>query len=471
MGSTHEFIWQRRAARWGSLLIGVYCLLADWVLQPLHVRGWFQPVLAQLDSISWILSFPGYLIVQHLRIREALSPPHRVGTLTWWIIWCVNLVLWAVALRLLLRVIFPERETAEGEGEVSGAALKLCPGVGDDLDATATATISDSLEQRTTPGQSAAQRSAAPAPCSNDASSTASSAAPSTKTSRRTFLTHTARAAVACTTLAVGHSMLFETRWFEVTRRCHLIRGLHPDLAGLRVVQLTDLHHGPAMSLNYIREVIAATNALKPDLILLTGDYVHRSAAYIDPIVRELAELRASIGVVGVLGNHDWWESALLTRECFALAGIPLIDNDRVFVSSDRKFTPDESRGGLCIAGVGDYLEDRIRLDRALRDVPESMPRLLMSHNPDVVEYPPLVASRTRIDLMLSGHTHGGQIRIPLLGTPIVPSRFGSKYASGLVQGPVCPIYVSRGIGTTILPLRFRVAPEITQIEIHPAIA
>ena len=132
--------------------------------------------------------------------------------------------------------------------------------------------------------------------------------------------------------------MLLETRWFEITRRRHAIRGLHPDLAGLRLVQLTDIHHGPAMSLNYVREVIAATNALKPDLILLTGDYVHRSPAYIDPVVRELSELRASIGVVGVLGNHDWWESAPLSRECFAKAGIPLIDNDRLLVSPDRKF-------------------------------------------------------------------------------------------------------------------------------------
>jgi predicted MPP superfamily phosphohydrolase len=263
--------------------------------------------------------------------------------------------------------------------------------------------------------------------------------------------------------------MLFETRWFEITRRRHAIRGLHPDLGGVRIVQLTDIHHGPALSLEYVREVIAATNALKPDLILLTGDYVHRSPAYIDPVLRELAELRANIGIVGVLGNHDWWESAPLSRECFGKAGIPLIDNDRLFLSPDRKLSSDESHGGLCIAGVGDYIEDRIRLDRALRDVPEAMPRLLMSHNPDVVEYPPLVAARTRIDLMLAGHTHGGQVRIPGIGTPIVPSRFGSKYASGLVQGPVCPIYVSRGIGTTILPLRFRVAPEIAEIELVSA--
>jgi uncharacterized protein len=429
-----DFAWQRRAARWGSLAIALYCFIADWVLQPMHVRGWFQPLLAQLNSLAWIISFPGYLMVAKLHIRDALSPPHRTSTATWWIMWVLNLIIWTVALRLLLRVIFPIVHAPDDSATTGQSASAAPAGHPADLDIVETAPAS-------------------------------SSAAPS-QTSRRTFLTHTARAAVACTMLTVGHSMLLETRWFEITRRRHAIRGLHPDLAGLRIVQLTDIHHGPALSLNYVREVVAATNALKPDLILLTGDYVHRSPAYIDPVVRELSELRASIGVIGVLGNHDWWESVSISRNSFKQAGIPLIDNDRLFVSPDHKLIDAAPDRGLCIAGVGDYIEDRIRLDIALRDVPDDMPRLLMSHNPDVAEYPPLVAARTRLDLLLAGHTHGGQIRLPLLGTPMVPSRFGSKYASGLVQGPICPVYISRGIGTTVLPLRFRVAPEIAEIEL-----
>ena len=428
-----DFAWQREAARWGSLAIGLYCLIADWILQPMHVRGWSQPLLAQLNSIAWIISFPGYLVVSKLHIREALSPPHRTSTSTWWIMWVLNLIIWTVALRLLLRVIFP---------------------------------IKGELRNNTADQQDESAMVAEPH-ATTDSLNAVETAAPTS--SRRTFLTHTARVAVAATVLTVGHSMLLETRWFEITRRRHAIRGLHPDLAGLRIVQLTDIHHGPALSLNYVREVIAATNALKPDLILLTGDYVHRSPAYIDPVVREFSELRASIGVIGVLGNHDWWESVSISRNSFKQAGIPLIDNDRLFLSPDRKLTDAALDRGLCIAGVGDYIEDRIRFDLALRDVPDDMPRLLMSHNPDVAEYPPLVAARTRLDLMFAGHTHGGQIRLPLLGTPMVPSRFGSKYASGLVQGPVCPVYISRGIGTTVLPLRFRVAPEIAEIELVTA--
>ena len=436
----HDFAWQRRAARWGSAAIGMYCLIADSVFQPLHLRGWFQAPLAFLNSLSWVAMFPGYVIVAHIGLGKMLSPPHRISSAAWWTIWAVNLVLWAVALRLLLRVMFPVKVDARFP-------------------------LDDSSP---TPGQSEAQRSAAPASAAAavDTPTAPADVSPILAPTRRAFLTTTARLAVAGVAATAGYSMLVETRWFQITRRTHAIRGLPPELSGLRLVQLCDIHHGPSMSLHYVREVIAATNALKPDLILLTGDYVHRSPAYIDPVARELAELRANVGIAGVLGNHDWWESAPLSRECFAHAGIPLVDNDRLFVTPDRRVVGDALDRGLCIAGVGDYLEDRIRWDRALRDVPADMPRVLMSHNPDVAEHPTLLATEARIDLMLAGHTHGGQVKLPLLGTPIVPSRFGSKYVSGLVDGPACPIYISRGIGTTVLPLRFRVPPEVAVIEL-----
>jgi predicted MPP superfamily phosphohydrolase len=90
----------------------------------------------------------------------------------------------------------------------------------------------------------------------------------------------------------------------------------------------------------------------------------------------------------------------------------------------------------------------------------------LLSHNPDVAEDPILLASRLRVDLMISGHTHGGQVRLPLLGTPIVPSRFGSRYAGGFVKGPAFPVIISRGIGMSLLPVRWNVAPEIVEIEL-----
>src|SRR5262249_36107043 len=95
----------------------------------------------------------------------------------------------------------------------------------------------------------------------------------------------------------------------------------------------------------------------------------------------------------------------------------------------------------------------------------------LLSHNPDVAEEPGLVRGGRRVDLMLSGHTHGGQIRLPFLGTPVVPSRYGQKYAQGLIAGPVCPVFVSRGIGVALLPLRLGVTPEIAVLEFRVAVA
>jgi hypothetical protein len=266
----------------------------------------------------------------------------------------------------------------------------------------------------------------------------------------------------------VGYVTSVATRNYEITRRTIAIRGLPPELAGLRIVQLTDIHHGPWIPLSHVRGVVSATNELHADLVLLTGDYVHRSPAYIEPVAAVLGGLRARIGVLGVLGNHDWWESAPITRKAFAAAGIPLIDNARRFVTSDRTLAA-EADAGLCIAGVGDYYEDRQLYGEALGGVPDAVPRILLSHNPDVAEDPAFLSSGLRVDLMLSGHTHGGQIYVPGLGTPGVPSRYGQKYASGLVQGPACPVYICRGVGHTVLPVRIGVPPEVAVIELETA--
>ena len=116
----------------------------------------------------------------------------------------------------------------------------------------------------------------------------------------------------------------------------------------------------------------------------------------------------------------------------------------------------------LHLAGVDDLWSRECDLDRAFAGLCPSVPRVVLAHNPLTVDQ---LAER-RCDLMLSGHTHGGQIRVPGLGTPMIPSRYGQKYASGLVRGPACPVYVCRGIGTTIMPLRLGVRPEVAVIEL-----
>src|SRR4051794_38533028 len=129
----------------------------------------------------------------------------------------------------------------------------------------------------------------------------------------------------------------------------------------------------------------------------------------------------------------------------------------------------DQAPEGLAICGVADLWESRPDYELALGGLPADMPRLLLSHNPDVAEEPRFVRSGLRVDLMVSGHTHGGQIWVPGLGTPMVPSRYGQKYVQGWVEGPVCPVFVCRGVGMSGLPVRFGVPPEIAVLELQTA--
>ena len=279
--------------------------------------------------------------------------------------------------------------------------------------------------------------------------------------SRRRFLRKTANLTTGGVLGgAFGYSLFLEPARLRITPRTFTIRDLPPSLDGLTIAQVSDVHHGPWFSLARVCEMVRMVNALRADLIVLTGDYVYESADYIDPAVEAMAALRAKIGIVGVLGNHDWWDHGVPMKAAFARHGLPLIDNTRLILTADRKLSA-EAEDGLCLAGVGDLWEDVPDYDAALARLPDHMPRLLLAHNPDTAEDARFIAGKYRVDLMLSGHTHGGQVWVPGFGTPIVPSRFGQKYASGLVQGPACPVFISRGIGLSGLPIRFGVPPEI----------
>jgi predicted MPP superfamily phosphohydrolase len=161
--------------------------------------------------------------------------------------------------------------------------------------------------------------------------------------------------------------------------------------------------------------------------------------------------------------------------------GVRMLDNGRVFLDgATRRFREEGAPGeSLCIAGLGDLMTDFISVHLALGGVPADVPRIVLAHNPDTAEHPqcvgescvgglPLTAA-PRVDLMISGHTHGGQVRIPFLGTPFIPSRYGQKYAGGLVKGPAFPVLVSRGIGMSLLPVRLGVPPEIVELTLTRA--
>jgi predicted MPP superfamily phosphohydrolase len=269
--------------------------------------------------------------------------------------------------------------------------------------------------------------------------------------------------------------MQVEPNWIEVTNVELALAGLPEALDGFTIAQLGDFHVGRHVSAEDVRRSVRIANDLGVELIVLTGDYVYGSASYAESCARELASLKARSGVFAVLGNHDVWTDADQVAAQVGGAGI------RVLRGEARAVEVDNSR--IWLLGVedtgytagflgGSFSEFRAmwqgahdRLSTLLEKMPADEPRLLLVHNPDFTEMLPAA----RIDLALCGHTHGGQVHLPLLGRPVVPSCFGEKYASGLVQGPRTLVYINRGIGLIAPPVRFNCRPEVTLLRLRSA--
>ncbi|MEK6759564.1 MAG: metallophosphoesterase [Deltaproteobacteria bacterium] len=239
------------------------------------------------------------------------------------------------------------------------------------------------------------------------------------------------------------------------------IAGLGAGLDGFTICQITDIHHSHTVSLDYIEGVIRMANSLEPDMMALTGDYIDMDREYMGPVIRCLSDLKARHGSIAVMGNHDYFIGREYSKDVISSNSIPLLENSHTIIEY----------GGsrLCVAGVTDLLEDTPDAGAALAGVPADIPRVLLSHHPD---YSERIDTGLRVDLILSGHTHGGQVRLPFGIAPIVPSAFGQKYSGGLVslgRDEGTKVYVSRGIGVSMIPVRFNCPPEITLIRLTAA--
>ncbi|MBI1763270.1 MAG: metallophosphoesterase [Acidobacteria bacterium] len=230
-------------------------------------------------------------------------------------------------------------------------------------------------------------------------------------------------------------------------------------LNGLRIAALADLHIGaPHMNLAKLRRIVALTNAQQPDLILLLGDYVIQGVAggqFVEPalIAKELAQLQAEAGVFAVLGNHDQWYSAARVKSSLEQVGILVLENEVAAISL--------KGGKLWLAGLSDEWTGQPDVPGTFAKVTDAAPILALTHNPDLFpRIPPNVI------LTLAGHTHGGQCAFPWLGRPIVPSAYGQRYAAGLVLENNRRLFVTTGLGTSILPVRFGVPPEIALLQL-----
>ena len=235
------------------------------------------------------------------------------------------------------------------------------------------------------------------------------------------------------------------------------------QLAGLKVALLADLHVGsPFWDLDALSRLVARTNAEKPDLVLLAGDYQINNLpggtfVAAEPIAERLGALRAPLGVIAVLGNHDWWNEGERTRAAFRAHGIIVLEDE----------THQLQHGGqsFYVVGLADQLTRPSNPRAALGKVPSGSPTLLLVHEPDVFESLPRLGLRP--SLTLAGHTHGGQVWLPLLGRRVVPSDFGERYAYGHIVEEGRHLFVTSGVGTSILPVRFLVPPEIALLTLR----
>jgi len=273
---------------------------------------------------------------------------------------------------------------------------------------------------------------------------------------RRIFLKSLAVASLPGTAATASYG-LYEAGWVEVIRPTLPLPRLPKAFNGMTIAFLTDIHHGPFSSIDYVTAVVRTTLALRPDLILLGGDYSLKDSKYIRPCFDVLSGLKAPLGVYGVLGNHDYWHGLNETREGFQAAEIEELTNRGVWLK--------RSGSRFMIAGVDDLWMGKVDLTGAIREATPDDACLVLSHNPDVAER----LKDPRVGLMLSGHTHGGQVVFPTGGAPFVPSHYGQKYLHGFVQAPVTKVYVSRGLGCTSVPVRICSRPELTLITLQSA--
>jgi predicted MPP superfamily phosphohydrolase len=247
-----------------------------------------------------------------------------------------------------------------------------------------------------------------------------------------------------------GAEVLAALQPLVVNRRRIFMAGLPHEFEGIRVAHLSDFHHGPLVSLARIRGAVRLANSLQPDLVALTGDYIHRGREWADGCFRELAHLQAPLGVFAVLGNHDHYAKAAgHVRAAMGRADIQELTNCGVNLR--------RNRGELRLGGVGDLWTEKQDLRTALGRGGRADSVILLSHNPDYAER----IRDDRVGLVLSGHTHGGQCVFPFLGAPILPSRYGQKYASGLCRAPVAKVFVTTGIGHSAPPVRINCPAEV----------
>jgi len=286
--------------------------------------------------------------------------------------------------------------------------------------------------------------------------------------SRRAFI----RLGILAAAGLAGGKGFFNSRDPELVRVEIGLKRLPPSFDGLKVAQITDIHSGRLVPTELIRTGVDLAQSTEPDLIVLTGDFITGASLFawsrlggfkprlFKECLQELTRLSAPFGVYAVLGNHDFWSGPKVTAKVdqgLRDIGVKVLRNELVPLVKDGQ--------KLFISGVDDYWENSCKPHKAVQAAPLSACKILLSHNPDINK--DLEILDNQVDLVISGHTHGGQVVLPLIGAPFLPSPFGQKYRSGLVRDGERQTYISRGLGVFFVPIRINCPSEITLLTLR----
>jgi predicted MPP superfamily phosphohydrolase len=262
------------------------------------------------------------------------------------------------------------------------------------------------------------------------------------------------------------YALRVEPTWLELNHHHVPVADMPPALAGLRIVQMSDFHCSRQVTPAYLEEAVDLALGQNGDVVVLTGDFVHKGYRHVDEVARILGRLTSPHGVYAVLGNHDYSvRNALGFRryrhlhravaDALSANGIRVLHNETVQLR--------RGAAALHLIGVNDLWSRVCDLDQAFAGLSPTLPHIVLAHNPRTVER---LAGR-RCDLMLSGHTHGGQIHLPGLGRPTL-GRKASRFAAGMYCYQNSYVYVNKGVGFGFR-LRFGVRPEVAVLTLQPA--
>jgi len=254
-----------------------------------------------------------------------------------------------------------------------------------------------------------------------------------------------------------AYARLIEPYEYFISATDIFIHHLPERFEGFRITQLTDVHHSRIVSLDEVHRVVALAQQTKPDMFVLTGDYTTSYRRFIEPCAEALSALNAPEGVWAVLGNHDHYTDPELTSRALEQNHISVLNNANTALR--------RSSDVIQLSGIDDWSWAGTDWARAFNGLHANVPTILLSHQPIVLEF----AETQKTSLILSGHTHGGQINLPWLGAPARFATSDLRYAQGLFRRGETQLYVSSGTGVIGLPVRLGVRPEIAVLRLRRA--